>query len=115
MGEVEIRVGTRFLHEAGLELPICAEVALRAADLSPLPSQGPATLVGEVLRYDTTRPGWEREVWSLVCGYLLRRYELPDKYDARIALAQVFGVELDEHTDVINVRPQLSAAHSDSA
>jgi hypothetical protein len=95
MGEVEIRVGARFLEENGLELPICPELALRAAGLFPVPdSPGPATLEGTVLRYDSSRPGWEREVVELVCGAVLRQHELPDKHEHRVELARVFDVEL---------------------
>lgn len=96
MGEVEIRVGARFLEENGLELPICPELTLRAAGLFPIPeSPGPATLDDMALRYDTSRPEWEREVIALVCGALLRREELPDKHEARVELARALGFDID--------------------
>lgn len=115
MGEIEIRVATGFLRETGLIQPFSAEVAAVEAGLLLCPSTGPATLVpaqpgGErggplrdrgVLRYDESRPGWEREVWSLVCGALLRRAGVADTPGARIDLAHELGADIEEVTGVV--------------
>jgi hypothetical protein len=82
--------------------PFSAEVAAVEAGLLLCPSSGPATLtlldpgaqlggplrrLRGALRYDESRPGWEREAWLLVCGLLLRRAGADDTPAARAALA----------------------------
>lgn len=91
MGYGDRQTVGRFLGESGLMLPISAEVALAAAGLWPVPWYGAARLVRSALYYDRTRRGWEREVWLLVCGELLRREGRDDGPDACCALARAFG------------------------
>lgn len=95
--------------------PFSAEVAAVEAGLLLCPSTGPATLspleptserggalrCRGTLRYDKARPGWEREVWSLVCGMLLRRAEASDTPRARVELALELGADLGESTSVV--------------
>lgn len=123
MGEKEIRVAAGFLKETGLIPPFSAEVAAVEADLLLCPEwRGLAKLIGikggirPVAFYDKTRHGWERELWSLVCGVLLRRDGSADTRDARMALALALGAELDEHpaTRVFR-RPPEATPRRDSA
>jgi hypothetical protein len=74
-----------------LQLPLAAEDALMAARLWPHPSVGPAKLRGGALYYDVERPGWEREVWLLVCGELLRCEGRSSEPLACLRLACAFG------------------------
>jgi hypothetical protein len=74
-----------------LQLPLGAEDALFAAELWPHPSIGPARLDGGALYYDARRSDWEREVWLLVCGELLRRAGRSAEPAACLRLASAFG------------------------
>jgi len=87
-------IAIRFLLTHGLTFPLRADVALYAARFFPLPSPGPAGLDGNILHYDESRPGWDLEVWDLVCGRLLREAEHPDEPVYRVELARWFGVDL---------------------
>lgn len=93
MGDVENRTACQFLGETGFAAPLSAVEALRAAGLFPAPCLGPATLTGTILRHDQSRAGWEDEVWSLVCGALLRRSGEADTAFARAELARALGSE----------------------
>jgi len=91
------QVATRFLLAHDLRLPVEADVAAYAAGFWPLPSDGPTTLVGDILRYDELRPSWERDVWSLVCARLLMRDGFEPSLELRAELARWFGVVLEGH------------------
>jgi hypothetical protein len=89
------QVATRFLVTHDLRLPLRADVALYAAGFWPLPSDGPASQNGDILRYDETRQTWEREVWSLVCARLLQRDGFEPTLELCAELAAWFGVVLE--------------------
>lgn len=91
MGDADQALVGQFLGKTGQILPLAAEDALMAAGLWPHPSAGPAKLHGGALYYDAQRPGWEREVWLLVCSELLRRAGRSSEPAACVRLALAFG------------------------
>jgi hypothetical protein len=110
MGDVENRTACRFLGETGFAAPLSADEALRAARLFPAPCSGPATLTGTILRHDRSRSGWEAEVWSLVCGLLLRQDGEADTAQARAELARALGSEETQSSTMgMGVKARLSS------
>jgi hypothetical protein len=91
MGEVYVRIAGRFLLETGLNPPFSAEVAAHEAGLLLCPSKGSANLTETIVRYDESRSGWERELWAIVCGVLLRRAGERDTLAGRAALVRALG------------------------
>jgi hypothetical protein len=88
------QIALSFLAAHGLTLPLAADVALFAAGFWPLPAPGPASLDGNILRYDEAWPGWEAAVWHLVCGRILENAGYPNGPGLRAELARGFGVVL---------------------
>lgn len=87
-------IAMQFLSLHRLTLPLDADVAAFAAGLFLVPSYGPASLTGNVLRYDESRPAWAREVWSLVCGRILEHGGHRNEHATRAELAHWLGADL---------------------
>lgn len=118
MGEVISRIAGRFLRGTGHNQPLTAEIALYEAGLLPCPHSGSgeaATLRGAVVFYDDERADFESEVWSVVCGVLLRREGAHDSADARERLALRLGKESDMETTGLIPVELTAALERDSA
>ena len=93
------QVSLCWLATHGLKLPLRADVALYAAGFWPLPAHGPVSRDGNIVRYDEAWPGWEIDVWSIVCARVLADAGYPDGPWFRAELARAFGVELHAARD----------------
>jgi hypothetical protein len=89
------QIAYQFLITHSLRLPVRADLALYAAGFFPVPSSGPASLDGDILRYDESRATWQLEVWNIICARLLEEGGQTDTPEARAELAQWLGVLLD--------------------